>query len=187
MHKVGVFGEFLYLRARDAEVPYAVVQNSNLPLNQFTPIQVSPHGIVDPDFEPAFRAGFSVSCGSCSSFTMQYTMFESTTSDTLVLGQTGVGVIGLVAHPTAQNTATSVTQASAEYDISFDLIDADYRELISYGPSHRINYLLGASYGNLEQQFRATNQNNGTETVFTDIDFDGAGLRLGLEGERFAR
>ena len=185
-HKIGVFGEFLYLRARDAEIPYAVVQNSNLPLNQIAPIQVSPHAIVDPDFEPAYRVGFSVSTGTCSSLTVQYTMFESTTDNAIALGQKGLGVIGLVGHPGAQNTSTNVTNASAFYDISFDLIDADFRGLISSGSCHRVNYLLGAAYGSLEQQFGARNINNGTETVFTDIDFDGAGIRLGLEGERFS-
>lgn len=186
-HKVSVYGEFLYLRARDAEIPYAVVQNSNVPLNQVAPIQFSPHGIVDPDFEPAYRVGFGVSLGTCSSVGVQYTMFESTTNDAIALTGTGVGVVSLVQHPGAQNTASSVTDASAFYNLSFDMIDADFRGLLSYGPSHRVNYLLGASYGNLEQEFGATNVNNGTETVYTEIDFDGAGIRLGLEGERFSR
>ncbi|MCA9177590.1 MAG: hypothetical protein KDB14_24055 [Planctomycetales bacterium] len=186
MHNIAVFGEFLYWRPRNSEIPYAVIQNSNLPVVN-PPVQVSPIALTDHDYEPAFRAGFSVSLGTCSSVTVQYTRFEATTADAIDLtGFPGLGVFGMTLHP-AQNTSSNATAATASDFLSFDTIDADYRELLSYGPSHRINYVIGASYSNLEQDFSASYINNDTETVSTNINFDGAGLRLGLEMERYSR
>ena len=49
-----------------------------------------------------------------------------------------------------------------------------------------INYLIGGRYAKLEQQFDAEFLKNGIETIATDIDFDGGGLRIGLEAQRFS-
>jgi hypothetical protein len=60
------------------------------------------------------------------------------------------------------------------------------RHLFVGGQVFSVNYLLGARYGNQEQDFGTMFTDNGTETVATDIDFDGGGLRIGVDAERQA-
>ena len=47
-----VFGEFLYLRPRNAEVAYAMPVDSLI-----TGTQIGPTAIVDPGYHPGFRVG----------------------------------------------------------------------------------------------------------------------------------
>lgn len=187
-HRVAVFAEFLYLRPRDAEVAYGVEVNSVVAPP--TPnVQVGPVGVSDFDYQPGWRGGFSYVFDSCSSITAQYTMFEASTDDRLdrTSGIIGSEVQGLVFHPNTLSANSGGIFAESTQDISFDLIDVDYRELLSYGCFHQVTMLLGGRYANLEQQFDMRLPINGEETVLTDIDFDGAGLRLGLEAERYTR
>ena len=57
---------------------------------------------------------------------------------------------------------------------------------MSYSCQHAINWVAGARWAKLEQRFASEFVNNGVENVATDIDFDGAGIRLGLEAERYS-
>jgi hypothetical protein len=50
-----------------------------------------------------------------------------------------------------------------------------------------VNWVLGARYAHLDQDFSSEFENLGVSTVDTDIKFDGGGLRLGLEADRRAR
>jgi hypothetical protein len=95
--------------------------------------------------------------------------------------------VGLVFHPNTLSASDGGIFAEADYEMSFDLIDIEYREIISCGSDYETNFVVGTRYANLEQQFAMRLPINGNETVDTDIDFDGIGLRLGLEGSRYAR
>lgn len=179
------FGEFLYLRPRNAEVPFAVEVNSAVNPN-VTPIQFNRFGVTDPDYQPAFRAGFGTFLDRWSSLTAQYTMFESSSTDTIARTGVNTGIASLISHPlTAQANATG-QNASADYDLNYHLIDIDYRDLFSYSCHHHLALLFGVRYANLDEEFNMNLPIQGNETVATDIDFEGAGLRFGLEGERFS-
>ena len=82
-----VYGEFLYLRARDAEVCYAVETNSNLPqdIQAFpgVPIQTSPVGVLDQDYSSGFRAGFGICLDECSEIGASYTWFDTSVEDSI--------------------------------------------------------------------------------------------------------
>lgn len=93
----------------------------------------------------------------------------------------------LVSHPQAPAAPIDFTSAVATHDIDFDFLDVDYRRALSYDDAHNLTFLVGARMGQFSQDFRAVFSNGGAETVQTEIDFYGAGLRLGLEGERFNR
>jgi hypothetical protein len=93
----------------------------------------------------------------------------------------------LLVHPTTAAANSGGIFSEANYDLSFDAIDLDYRELISYSCYQETVLLIGARYANLEQQLFARTPINGNETVATDIDFDGIGARLGLESTRYTR
>ena len=147
-------------------------------------------GTVDPHYEPGFRVGGNWAIDRCSSIAASYTFFESDAVDTVVppVIPGGGGAVGsLVHHPGAAITA-SAGPVNASYDIDFQLADIDYRRLLCASNRHWVNYSLGVRYGHMEQDFRQTGVfgggQAGTIDTTTNIDFDGGGIKLGLEAER---
>jgi hypothetical protein len=91
-----------------------------------------------------------------------------------------------VTHPSTASAAQDGLSARANLEVDFDLIDVSYRHLLKCSELYSANYVVGARYAKLEQQFDSQFVKQGLETVTTDIDFDGAGLRLGLETQRYS-
>ncbi len=181
-HKVGVFGEYLYLRARDADVAYGVPVAD--PAAAF-PVQVGRMGVVDQDYNSGFRFGMSYVLDGWSSVTAQYTFFESDTHDAIAATAPNV-VRSMVLHPGTAGATAGWLTGEANYDIGFDFVDVDYRRALSCDDLHNAVFLVGVRGGQFNQDFLATFNLNGTESVATEIDFYGAGVRLGLEGERYS-
>jgi len=180
-----VFGEFLFLRPRDAEIAYAVAMNGPQTSPPAVPIQVSPIAVVDPEYEPGFRVGYELVFDDCTSLGVTYTRYESETSDSI---ETVPYVIrSMVSHPSSFSGTSDGLTANARYYMDFALVDADVRGVISCGPRHLINWVAGGRYATSEHRFQSQFAVNGRETVMTSIDFQGAGLRAGLEAERHAR
>ena len=181
-----VFGDFLYLRARDAEVAYAVPINGAVIPPPNTPIQIGPTAVADFDYEPAYRAGFSGALGDCGRIGATYTFFETQTTDSTNIAPPNV-IHSLVSHPGTDTASQRFLEASAAYSMDFDLIDLDFTRIVSCGQRHRISCLFGGRYGGLQQDFTArfatpTNE----EVVTTDIHFDGGGIRAGLDAEWYS-
>ena len=64
-------------------------------------------------------------------------------------------------------------------------MDLDYRAIWWLGECSVVNWSVGARYANLTQDFAAQFDDTGTlDDVATAVDFDGGGIRLGLDGER---
>lgn len=187
-YRFSVFADFLYLRARDSEVAYAVEVDTAVPPPN-VPVQVGRVGVADSDYEPNWRAGFNYVLDEASLITVQYTMFEADTHSRtdLVSGIPGTEIQGLLFHPGTAAASQGGISSDAFYFLSFDLIDVDYRELIAYDCYYETNFLFGGRYANLEQRLTSSVDINGSQTVQTDIDFDGAGVRLGLESVRYSR
>ncbi|MGI9455693.1 MAG: Lpg1974 family pore-forming outer membrane protein, partial [Aeoliella sp.] len=100
----------------------------------------------------------------------------------------GLGTVGsLVHHPNAIITS-SAGPVEAYYNIDMQLVDAEYRRLFRASNCGWMNYSFGARYGRLEQNFRQLGNFGGSQggviDTTTEIDFDGAGLKVGLDGER---
>ena len=175
-HRTSVFGEFLYLRPRDSEVAHTLIVNGNVPAGRA--------GVADPDYSPGYRVGFTKALDECSSLVGTYTNFESNTNDFLDVNPPPA-LRGLLLHPGTTNAGADFLTATARYDIDFRTADFDYRGLLSAGDSAAINYVIGARYAHLDQDLRVVYSNAGTaETIITDVEFDGAGFRLGLDAER---
>lgn len=182
------YGELLYLQPRNAEVVYATPMDGPIAPGA-VPLQVGRMGMVDPDYEPGFRVGLGHYLTSCSSLAASYTHYENGSADQLLgtdISPTTV-VRSMVLHPSSANAATDFSAAAATLDINLDLVDLDYRRIFTCSEAHVANYLIGIRYGRLEQDFAAAFVDGGTETVQTDLSFDGAGIRLGLECERHAK
>jgi len=177
------YGGFMYLRPRDAEIAYAVPANGPIAPGAVA-VQAGPVRVLDLDFQPGFFVGFGKFLDECSSFGVQYTNFEGNTRDAVTVNAPLV-VRSLVAHPSTFSGALDGLTASGSQTIQYEMIDFDYRNLIAYDFDYKINYLVGLRLAQMEQAFNSTFQFNGTHNVTTDLDFYGAGIRLGLEGERY--
>ncbi|MCU0959159.1 MAG: Lpg1974 family pore-forming outer membrane protein [Pirellulaceae bacterium] len=185
-HKVAVYGEFLYLQARNSEVAYGVpIDGPIVAPPTANPIQVGRMGVVDQDYDPAFRLGFNYVLDGCSSIGGQYTYFESTRTDEITTTAPNV-IRSLVSHPGTLTAAQDFLSAQASHDIEFQFLDVDYRRVLSCGGDHNLSFLVGVRAGEFSQDFAADFVATGTESVRSEIDFYGAGIRLGLEGERYS-
>lgn len=182
-HAWEFYGEFLYLRARDAEIAYAVPFDGPVVPNN-TRIQVGPVGVLDMDFQPSFRVGFAKNLDDCTRVSAEYTMYESGTSDPTLRGANPMWVVhSLVSHPSTATAAQDFIQANGQYDISMDIIDVDFRKLFYNDCDLKIGWVLGVRAAQQEQQMQVDFAGSGTETVTTDIDFNGVGVKFGIDGE----
>lgn len=186
-HRTGFFGEFLFLRARNAEVDYALPIDGVVALGDEVP--VGPVAVVDQDYEPGFRVGGVLRMTEAASVRGQYTYFRSGASSAATIDPGDV-LRSLVTHPNAANAATDTLAASARHDIDFDLVDVDFRSLLCGCENCEdrrcatvVNGLIGGRYVNLDQQFNASFDVLGTRTVASSVDFEGGGIRLGIEAE----
>ena len=188
-HRVSVFGEFLYMRPRNAEVAYAVPIDGNLAADPTNPaFPVGPVQVVDPDFQPGFRVGFGLTCDECSQIVVTYSQLDADANDDLVLaGGLGAPVARSLVSPPILNTAVDTLDAEAHLFVQFKTLDIDYKGLFAYNCDFQAAYVFGVRYAKLNQEFDALFEVNGFETVATDVEFEGVGLKAGLEGERYGR
>ncbi len=188
-HRHVVFGEFLYLRPRDAELVYAAPVDgpTTPPGNPADPgNQVGPLGMINPDYDPGFRLGFAWAMNDCTSVLVTWTHLETSTSDHL-FAEPGNFVQSQVTHPGVLNAADNWQVAEANYDIDYELLDFDYRTLVTHSDLYAVNVLGGLRYGRLEQRFDSVFSINGSRSVDTGITFDGLGLKAGVDAERYIR
>jgi hypothetical protein len=188
-HCWSVFGEFLYMRARDAEVAYAVPIDGNITDPSDPVFQVGEVQVVDPNYQPGFRFGFTRTCSECSLVAVTYSQLDADANDTLVLagGALGTPVARSLVSPLPINTAVDTLDAEAHLFVQFKTLDVDYKSLIAYCDDYRLAFVVGARFAKLNQEFDAIFETNGFDTVATDVEFEGAGIKMGLEGERFGR
>lgn len=181
------YGDFLYLRPGNDKVSYAVpINGAIVPPPGVAPVQIGPEGIVDNSFHPGVRVGLGRALNACSNIGGSYTYFESDTADTTTQSVPFV-LRSLVHHPGTANAVTDFLRADAAYSVDFQMVDVEFNRLLASGDLYALRYAIGARYGQLEQDFQSIFSNStATEIVATDLDFDGAGIRFGLEGERHA-
>ncbi len=182
-----VFGEYLFLRARSAEVAWAVPIDGATDADPLVrpPVQAGRVGVADLDNQPGYRLGAGFIINEASSISATYTEWQGNTHD--VLSATAGNVLRpLVTHPSTFNAASDYLDGRANYGMGFKNIDLDYHSLFAYCCDYQIGYTLGLRYAELQQNFRADFAANGTEFVQTDMNFYGAGLKAGLDGERYS-
>jgi hypothetical protein len=183
----GLFADFLYLRPSNDQVPVAVpINGAIVPPPGSAPVQAGETAIADLGFVPAFRVGGWWGLDECARIGIAYTRFEGA-SHVATAVSAPIVLRSLVSHPGTFAAPTDFLDAAATQDIGFQLADVDYRRIWWTGDRYLVHYVLGARYAHLGQTFDSTLSNSTTvETVNTHLRFDGAGLRLGLGGERHA-
>ncbi len=182
-HWSGVFLEGLLLRPGNTDLIYAVERTGCDPAFSSP---TGPVGVIAPDFGGGMRGGITRALSECSSVVATYTRLESDAEGRLAAAP-GRVLASQVTHPSQASCGANSLAAVASQDIEFQLVDLDYRHLLWGDCDAAINWLAGLRYAQLEQRFWA-GQNTGVATgltdVVTDIDFDGFGLRFGLDAER---
>lgn len=185
-----LFGEYLYLRPNDAAmVSYALPVNGLLP----PPAVAAPAGavgIVDPGYSSGFSVGggFTWNQGG-SELLGAYTTYDSDASSALSVTPPSPNVISpLVLHPATLAAGSNFTSATGRGDVSFDLIDLEFRRAIAIEDWVRSSYHIGARYAKLDQGFYARFDGGvapgpASQDVAAQVDFDGAGIRLGLSAD----
>jgi hypothetical protein len=190
-HRINIFGEFLYLRARNAEIAYAVPVDGGLPPAGFGgTLQVGPVATLDPDWEPAYRVGAGFTLNETTAIVASYTNYESRTLDQVQTpgGGPATGVFPLVLNPFPVAAGALPLDAFGLMDLNFRHIDVDYKGLIAYNCDYKVNYVVGVRYTELEQLLAVRYEPIAIQlgaNVLSNVDFEGAGLKLGMEGEYY--
>ena len=181
--RLDIWGEYIYLRPRNAEVAYAVPVDGPVAPTLGNGIQIGPTGIVEMNHKGNFRFGANLYGPNCTGITFQWTRFESSEDDSINIGAPDV-IRSLVTHPLGTNAASDGLQSTADLDIDFDLADLAFRMPWKKSSRWCTEVLWGVRYGRVNQEFSSAIDFNGTTTVNTDIDFNGVGPRIGLLAQR---
>jgi hypothetical protein len=178
------FGEYLYLRPRNAEVSYAVpVDNTLLPAL----VQLGPVARIDPDYSNGFRVGFGTILSEWSSLSVTYAQLDNDQFDNVSLSGLDDAVLqSLVSNPNrARMAGDEFLDAAATLQTRFKLLDVDYKGLFAYDTSYQVAWVFGARYGKLEQNLAVGFAAATFEEVLARDTFEGGGIKLGLEGQRY--
>lgn len=183
-HRSSIYAEFLYLRPRGIDMAHAMQQNG---VGGPGTVPDGHVATLAPIFTPAYRFGFWKAFDSCASIGASYTNYDTHVDNSLAANQ-GVGntVQSLVLHPNSVNAGSTSSLVGAGYDINYQLVDIDYRRLLSGGSQHWLNYDVGVRYANLQQKFVQLGDftpPTGNIQTNTDIGFDGVGLKTGFDGQ----
>ena len=184
-HSTTVWAAALYLRPRNADVPFAVPIDGPISSILTNPIQDGAVALLDPDYEIGYTVGFSLALNALTSVSVEYLSLDSSTANEAEISQPRV-LRSLVSHPSSLSAAADFGRAEASLGIDLRTLDLNLRHLFVGGDVFAVNYFVGARYGHLAQDFSSTFFETGEEWVDSQVNFDGAGLRLGLETERRA-
>jgi hypothetical protein len=178
------YGEYLLLRPGDERISYAVPANGLVvPPAGSSVVAIGNEASLDHGFGSGFRIGGTHALDCDSSIGVEYTYYDNGVSGSTSFNQPVLA--SLVQHPATVAATGFYLNAAAAEDLRFQLADVDYRHVFASNECSTLNYLVGLRYGNLHQAFRSTFTNTTTvEQVNSNGDFDGLGLRAGLEGER---
>ena len=177
-----VSGDFLYLRPRNDGVEYAVPINGPISAGA-APLQVGPTALTDPEFAAGFRVGVGKWLSDCSSISADYTYYRNSANDSISIDTPPYVLRSMVSSPSSFDAAADWLSASAHECIDFDLVDINFRRDIIANECCSLNWLAGFRYASLRQQFQAEFEPQISENVDAGVNFDGAGLRVGLEGQ----
>lgn len=182
-----MFGDFLYLQVTDADVTHAQQQDG---IGGAGTVPFGEIASLGQDFNPGFRVGGSVACGPCSGVSVSFTHFESDSASSLdapdIFG--GGGAVGSFVHHPGTALTASAGPVDATYAVDFQLADAMCRTMWKNCATHTLAWSIGAQFAHLDQDFLQSGNFGGglggDIDTQSNIDFDGAGIKIGVDGER---
>ncbi|MGF1580059.1 MAG: Lpg1974 family pore-forming outer membrane protein [Gemmataceae bacterium] len=175
--KFSLHGSFLYLTARDADIPLGQPYNGNTP----AATGVGTVAVADPDYSPAFRAGGAYHINECASIEGTFWWYQSNTSGSFE-APGGTSFRNFLVLPQIPLIGTDALNITSRYDIDFLMADAHFRGSLYKGCRGYLDYLVGGRYAHLDQDLEVVYSNLGTRTIRSEINFDGGGPRVGIDG-----
>ncbi len=185
-YRFGVFGEYLYLRAGDSTTTdYAVPINGAIVPPAEPTLPVGPIATLNPDFQSGFRFGGWWQRTCESQIVVTYTHYDSQTEDSVTIDPAdNIVLLPLVVHPATVAADSFFIDAAAQYDVEYRTLDVDFRSVMVSDCMYRMYYLAGVRFLHFKEEFVAQYTNATTiETVQAENEFEGIGLRGGIEGE----
>jgi len=180
------FGDFLFIRPRNANVAYSTVADTRYIGNSPIPVQLAQPGVASIDYHPGFRVGFAKTLDDCNAVVATFTHYEGENRDSISDTTVDQTILPMVSHPAFVN---AYTEAASDYRMRFDLADVDFRWTFENQNDTRLSLFAGMRYALLNQRlsvdFASPNQQGAdTQNVHSQVNFEGGGLRVGFEGER---
>lgn len=177
------FADIIYLSPSNQEVAIAVPADGPIDFRR-VPVQAGPTLLAEFDYEPGFRLGGAMRFTDCSQVRTTFTWLEASTN---AAASTNPPLVmwPMVTHPQVDLADRQFLDAGARYLLDIELFDADWVRVLTIGPFHRLDFVLGVRYAGLSQELRSFFVANGLDQVATDVNFNGGGIRVGLEGEWF--
>lgn len=179
-NRLVLFGDYLYWSVHGVDVPFAQAFDGILP---GLSVPRGPVAVVSPRFNSGFRVGGGATFhdGNAGLFGT-FTYFETnhradiTAPDPFVLHN-------FLAFPGTVNSAADSLSANTNYTIRLVMADVDYKCALVNNEHVLLNWLAGVRYAKVDQRLESTFQITGTTTVDSEINFDGVGPRVGLDGK----
>jgi hypothetical protein len=142
---------------------------------------------VDPGYSSGLRLGFGIQVDPCrpgDEWSLVYTYFKNSTSSSIgVDPQDSIVIDSLVIHPSTSAADKVYLNASGNGDMEFHFLDVDRKANVA-DCGYKLDYILGLRFANMNQGFGSQFSNSTTvENVNTSIKYDGAGFKLGLDGQ----
>ena len=181
VHRTRLFIDWLYLSARNQDLPYATpVNTAGMPIGTTA--------AVSSDYSPGFRLGGAIATtDDCTSLYLAWTRFRSSESDA-ARSSGGTLLRSNLAHPAGLPVAPDSNLASAAYDVDFETADVLIDHTFRSTCYSRLNGHIGLRWAALTQDVRALHvAGGGVRSIGTEIDFDGIGPRAGFDYERIGR
>jgi hypothetical protein len=182
------FLEYLYLQPGSAaRTGYALPINGAVLPPPTPPVPLGQTAIVDPPYQSGVRLGVAMALDPCrprDDWSLVYSYLQSSADDSLSVDpQTSTVIQALVLHPSTLAADQVYLDAAGHGDLEFHLLDIE-RRANPVDCGYQLNAILGARFARLEQDFGARFTNSTTvEDVGTEINFDGGGFKLGLDGQ----
>lgn len=145
---------------------------------------MGPVALVEQGFQPGFRIGFEWVWNDYSRWVGSYSSIDLSASDAVSVDPAGpLALQSLVLHPSTLAADDYWLTASAASGVKMQLGDLEYRRVF-VEDWYRWDFLVGARYAKLNQDFLAEFTNSTTtEVVDAKVDFEGGGIRFGTRGD----
>ncbi len=181
--RIRAFVDMLYLKARGADLIYGQPRDGLSTISA----PLGAQGILEPDYAGGVRAGVEYCLSACAGIDAEVAWWQNQTHSFLGLppgAPPGSVIQSTVTLPSVMNAAGDSLTATGALGLEFRTADLVYRHLLC-GESGRysINWLAGARYAELRQDYSGVFTILGTTDVDTSIKFEGIGPRAGLDGE----
>jgi hypothetical protein len=182
-HRTGAFADLLYWRVRGTDVIYGQPRDGIGVLS----VPRGEQGIVEPDYAVGFRVGGEFALGECSSIEASYLWWQNQSHSHLE-APAGTVIQSALTLPQTANAAADSLSANANTSFTLQVVDGVFKHTLCTDHSHyAVNWLAGARFAHLSEELHGDFTILGATAVDTHINFDGAGPRVGLEGELVGR